>query len=224
MIHIYGDSHANLSFKNLKIHNNNQHCDSITMFRIGRDNIIIHFNGNIIQKDDIIILSYGEVDCRCHIHRQIDLGKNEDDVINELVNNYIRTIKNNTINMDIQIIIVGVIPPTKQTDYEIIHGPILYEFPFVGSDADRVRYTNKVNKLIEEMSNANNYIYFNPYSYYTRPDGTLKHELSDTIVHLGDNSFFLERFMDLYNAIQIEEKPPSKFRVDIKKKMGMCFV
>ena len=88
-----------------------------------------------------------------------------DDVIQELVNNYIRTIQNNTIDIDVKIIIVGVIPPTKQNDYEILH-----EFPFVGTDEDRVRYTNKVNKLLEEISNYNNYIYFNPYSYYTRDD------------------------------------------------------
>ena len=47
----------------------------------------------------------------------------------------------------------------------------------------------------------NNYIYFNPYSYYERDDGTLKHELSDTRVHLGNNSVFLEKFIDLYTQI-----------------------
>jgi len=201
MIYIYGDSHVDHSFRNLKLDYTDLHKDSITMFRIGRDDIIIGFNKDIIQKDDIIILSYGEVDCRCHIQRQIDLGINEDDVINELVTNYFKTIKNNVMNIDAKIIIVGVIPPTKQYDYEILHGPILHEFSFVGSDEGRVRYTNKVNKLLEELSIINNYIYFNPYSHYERPDGTLKHELSDSIVHLGNNSFFLDKFMDLYTQI-----------------------
>jgi hypothetical protein len=171
------------------------------MFRIGRDNIIINFNKDIIQKDDIIILSYGEVDCRCHIQRQINLGINEDDIINELVSNYFKTIKNNIINIDAKIIIVGVIPPTKQYDFEILNGKILLEFPFVGSDECRVRYTNKVNKLLEEFSIINNYIYFNPYSYYERPDGTLKHEFSDSTVHLRNNSFFLNNFIRLYIKI-----------------------
>ena len=186
MIYIYGDSHAGVSFKNLKLNYIDLHQPSITMFRIGRDGIVINYNKDIIKKDDIIILSYGEVDCRCHIQRQINLGNNEDDVINDLVCNYFKTIN----HIDAKIIIVGIIPPTKQTDYETIHGPILHEFPFVGSDEDRVRYTKKVNKLLEEFSLINNYTYFNPYYYYERPDGTLKHELSDSIVHLGDNSFF----------------------------------
>ena len=201
MIYIYGDSHGNHSFRNLNVNNTNYYQNSITMFRIGRDNSIINFNKHEINTNDIIILCYGEVDCRCHIQQQIKLGRNEDDIINELVNNYFKTIKNNTMDNNIKIIIVGVIPPTKQNDYEILHGPILHEYPFVGSDEDRVRYTNKVNKLLEVMSNNNNYIYFNPYSYYTREDGTLKHELSDSIVHVGDNSFFLEKFVELYSTL-----------------------
>lgn len=199
MIYIHGDSHAHFSFKNLSLPYKDCHLMSVTMFRIGRDNIIINFNKDEFkEKDDIIVLAYGEVDCRGHVQRQINAGKNEDDVINELVNGYFRTIKNNIDETKLKIVIVGVIPPTKQIDYETLHGPITHEFPFVGKDEDRARYTNKVNSLLEEMSNKHNYIYFNPYSYYTRPDGTLKYEFSDSCVHLGDNSYFLDRFIDVY--------------------------
>jgi hypothetical protein len=165
--------------------------------------MIVNFNKDI--KQDIIVLVYGEVDCRCHIQKQINIGRNEDDVIYELVNNYFQTIKNNITQS--KIIIVGVIPPTKQHDYEILHGPILHEFPFVGNDECRVRYTKKVNKLFEEFSKNNNYIYFNPYSYYERPDGTLKHELSDSNVHLGNNSVFLDKFYELYSQINCSTFP-----------------
>jgi hypothetical protein len=198
MIYIYGDSHAGFSFRNLKLEHVNLNCHSITMFRIGRDNIIINFNKNTINENDVIVLSYGEVDCRCHIQRQINAGRNEDDVIHELVDKYFLTIQNNIVKK-CKIIVVGVIPPTKQYDYERLHGPILHEFPFVGTDEDRARYTNKVNQKLEEYSKINNCIYFNPYDYYTRQDGTLKHEFSDTIVHLRDNSHFLEKFYALFN-------------------------
>jgi len=204
MIHIYGDSHASFSFKNLKLPHNNMWCPSITMFRIGRDNTIINFNKNIINENDIIILVYGEVDCRCHIQKQKNLGYDEDIIINNLVINYYKTIQNNLVDLidkNIKVIIVGIIPPTKQNDYEILHGPILHEFPFLGTDNDRVRYTNKINNLLEEIAKNNNYIYFNGYSYYTRLDGTLKHELSDLNVHLKHNQFFLEEFYNLYTKI-----------------------
>jgi len=198
MIYIYGDSHARFSFTNLNIEYKDYHCTSITMFRIGRDNSIIHFDTkHIFDINDVIVISYGEIDCRCHIQRQINNGKEEDAIINELVETYFQTIVNSIGNKNLRVIIVGVIPPTRQTDYELLHGPITHEFPFVGTDEDRVRFTRKVNIQLERIvtTNTNNrYIYFNPYSYYTREDGTLKHELSDTTVHLGDTSHFLEEF------------------------------
>jgi hypothetical protein len=198
MIHIYGDSHAKMSFTNLKLPYNDLHLSNVTMFRIGRDNMIINFNKNMIKTGDILVMVYGEIDCRCHIQRQIDLGKNEDDLINELVNKYFNTIKNNTSDLHVKIIIVGVIPPVKREEYEMLHGPITHEYPFMGTNENRVRFTNKVNKLLEEFANISNYIYFNPYSYYTRPDGSLKFELSDTCSHLRDNYVFLEKFVELY--------------------------
>jgi len=202
MIYIYGDSHAEFSFKNLQLPYKDYHSDSVTMHRIGRDNIIVNFNKIKHTNDSIICLVYGEVDCRCHIQRQINTGKDEDEIINELVGNYFKTIKNNIIIYK-KIIIVGIIPPTKQSDHEIIHGPITHAFPFVGNDEDRVRYTKKTNKLIEELCIRDNYTYFNPYSFYTRGDGTLRHELSDSKVHLGNTCFFIAKFVDLYNKINI---------------------
>jgi hypothetical protein len=202
MIYIYGDSHANFSFKNLQqyLPCNNYHENSITMYRIGRDNNIINYR-NEQTKDDIIIFVYGEVDCRCHVQRQIDMGRNEDDIINELVHNYFITIKNNITKFK-KIVITGIIPPVKRNDFEILYGPILHEFPFIGTDEDRVRYTKKMNELLENLSNKNGYIYFNPYDYYTRPDGTLKYELSDNIVHIGENINIIEKIINVIGGIK----------------------
>jgi len=128
------------------------------------------------------------------------LGRDEDIIIEELVSNYFSTLKHN-IQLHKKIIVVAVIPPTNQNDYEHINGPIMHDFPFIGNDSDRVRYTNKVNRLMKELCITNGYIYFDPYIYYTREDGTLKYELSDKSVHLGDNSVFLEKFTETYNLI-----------------------
>ena len=201
MIYLYGDSHIKAGFQNMKLKHIDLHYPSITMFRIGRDNIIINFDKNmVLNENDVIVLSYGEVDCRCHIQNQINNGKHEDNIINELIDKYFLTIKNNILTK-CKIIIVGVIPTTKKNDYESLNGPILHEFPFVGKDEDRVRYTDKVNKKLEELALIHNYIYFNPYNYYTRQDGTLKYELSDTSVHLGNNLWFLKQFIELITSI-----------------------
>ena len=207
MIFIYGDSHGVFSFKNLSLNHKNYSTFSITMNRIGRDNIIINYNKDEVQEkneneSNIIILVYGEVDCRCHIKNQINIKNiNEDEIINDLVYSYFRTIKNNISN-NIKIIIVAVIPPIKQSIYESKHGPITHEYPFKGTDEERIKYTNKVNNLLEKLSIENNYIFFNPYKYYTGDDGILIPELSDDNVHIGNNSHILEKFMELYNSIK----------------------
>jgi hypothetical protein len=185
MLYIYGDSHGKFCFQNLPIPFYDRHNSSITMFRIGRDNAIVNFNNIEHDENSIICLVYGEVDCRCHIQRQINLGRNEDEVIRELVDNYFKTVQNN-VTVFKKIIVVGVMPPTKQSDYENLYGPITHDFPFVGHDLDRVRYTNKVNMHIEQNCANCGYIYFNPFDFYTRPDGTLKYELSDllSLIHI----------------------------------------
>jgi hypothetical protein len=215
MLYIYGDSHAAVTFKHLPIEHKNYSRSSITLFRIGRDTSIVNFDPTeLVGENNIIVLSWGEVDCRCHIQRQIHSGRDEDSVITELLRAYGHTLQTTFEKLNVQIILVAVIPPTKQNDYERIHGPITHEFPFVGTDDDRVRFTQKVNTQLEELARAQNYIYFNPYAYYTRADGTLNHELSDTMVHIGDNSHALECFLTLYASLTTKRSRSSVLLTD----------
>ena len=194
MIFLYGDSHAHRNFKNINIPAIDKHENSITMFRIGRDNCIINFNNQEHDADSILCFNYGEIDCRCHIGKQILSGRNEDDIINELVQNYINSIQNN-INFYKKIIIIAIIPPTQQNELESIHGPILHEFPFIGSDEERVRYTIKMNTVLKEVCQQMNYIFFDPFIFYKRENGCLKFDLSDTCGHIKDNLYFLNEFI-----------------------------
>ena len=72
-IFIYGDSHAYFNFKNTPY--KNFYEVGITMYRIGRDNTIINFDPSMHTKNSIIVLNYGEIDCRNHIKKQIENGK-----------------------------------------------------------------------------------------------------------------------------------------------------
>lgn len=201
MLYLYGDSHARFGFNGLSIPFKDYHHPSITMHRIGRDNQIINFYSNEHTPNSIICVVYGEVDCRCHIQKQINLGRNEDTIIQDLVAAYIKTIRN-TVKIYKKIILVGVIPPTSEKQVNA-NNP---EFPFVGTDTDRVRHTAKVNTLLQHYCNTYGYIYFNPYEYYTREDGTLNPILSDGSVHIGDNRVFLQKFMELLQPFSVQKK------------------
>jgi hypothetical protein len=130
------------------------------MFRIGRDNMIINHNPQEVTGKDTVLLVYGEVDCRCHIQRQIDAGREEDDVICELITNYFRTIRNN-IHPQAKVVIVSIIPPTKQNELESLHGPITHAFPFVGTDEARSRYT-KNELFVRTKRQTNRILFFQP--------------------------------------------------------------
>lgn len=200
MIHIFGDSHGGFLLKGSDIDYSDHSYPSVTMHRIGRDNIIVNYDKSYESTNSIFVFQYGEVDCRCHIHRQKILVRDVDEICNELVVQYFNTIKNN-IKQYKQIIICAVVPATQKHECENIHGPIKHEFPFVGTDDERVIYTNKMNILLKQKCLENNFIYFDPYDYYKNSNGTLNFSLSDNNVHIGDNRHIIEKFKDILKDI-----------------------
>jgi hypothetical protein len=100
-------------------------------------------------------------------------------------------LKNNIIIYQ-KIIVCAIIPPMNKSKFEAIHGPITHEFPMLGTDDERVRFTQKMNILIQQKCVEYDYIFFDPYENYTDDTGCLKYELSDTICHIKDNVYVLE--------------------------------
>jgi hypothetical protein len=181
MIYIYGDSHGMFNMKNFDLPHTNISQPSITMYRIGRDNKIINFDTSHLGENNTYIFFYGEVDCRCHIGKQISLGCRLEDIIKELVSKYFKTIGNN-IRVYRKIIICSITPPSSKNKYESIHGPITHEFPFIGTDEERVLYTKEYG-----------YIFLDIYEDYSDSNGLLIFKKSDTNVHINDNKLICEK-------------------------------
>jgi hypothetical protein len=197
-IFIFGDSHAQFSFSGLLLKHSNLSQSSFTMNRVGRDEIIPNYNPIQDSENSVFVFSFGEVDARCQIHKQLLGGRCIDEILTNLVKNYINSIKKNIIKSK-KIIITAIIPPTRRYDYESIHGPIQHEFPFLGTDEERVTYTKLINDELKLMCMHNGFYFFDPYNIYKNPDGTLNHVYSDTLVHIGfgKNSDLLQSFMNL---------------------------
>lgn len=199
-LYIYGDSHAYSSFKNLTIPHLQLFQYGVTMNRIARDKVIVNFHETQVSSEHIYCLAYGEIDVRCHIGKQVLLVREENDICMTLVNGYFETIQKQ-IPLYKAIIIVGILCPTDPLDHTHEnahpHGPLA----FVGTNEERVRYTKKMNALLEEGCLKYGYIYFNPYDFYTRDDGCLSYGFSDGCIHLGKNSYFLDEFTLLYNSL-----------------------
>ena len=200
-LNIYGDSHGFSSFTGMKIPHQNLFEYAKTMYGIGRSNTIINFHKNYLSPDRIFCFVYGEVDVRGHIGKQVVLGRNYMNVCNELVDAYFRTIHYNITEYK-AIIIVGITPPTDPVDHNREDHVHEMPMPFVGTNAERVMYTELMNKLLEESCKKYGYYYFNPYEPYKREDGCLNYLLSDKCLHVGDNTHVLEEFQKLYDSIK----------------------
>lgn len=197
MIHIYGDSHARYSFSGLDLSHQNHSCNAITMFRIGRDQAIINFHPSHLGPDNILVFVYGEIDVRFHIGNQILRGRKEEEIIQQLVMAYFNTIKTVAASSYRHIIVTSILPPCQQAECESVNGKITHEYPFQLSDTDRVRFRERMNTLLREYCQENHFVFFDPYDFYTRPDGTLKFEYSDTNVHIQENNHVLQLFKEL---------------------------
>jgi len=188
MIYIFGDSHANFNFKGISLDSRNLHENSTTMHRIGRDGKIVNFNGGYCNSESIFILSYGEVDCRCHIGKQILLGREFTEICKTLVDSYIRTIQSEITSYN-QIILCSIVPPIRYTNYcKLTEG----QLPMAGDDVQRVNTVKHVNSLLRDACILHGYTFLDFYDEYAETDGTLKYEYSDTNVHIQQNQYILD--------------------------------
>jgi hypothetical protein len=192
-IHTIGDSHCYHGWPKYVI---THHVGPMLCYSFGIRgipiNIIKEFN---IKNDDTLIFCFGEIDCRCHIHKYITDDISYDKIIKDIVDNYIISIKNfvKICNVSLKnICIYNIVPP--------IHKEFISEnssFPFLGNDEERLEYTLYFNNLIKHMCIENNYIYFDVYDNYSNIDGFLNHELSDGIVHIN-NDLHINNFIKKY--------------------------
>jgi hypothetical protein len=152
----------------------------------------------------VFFLAYGEVDARAHIGKQVHYGRHHEDVSRDLVHRYLNTVKTQITSYR-AIIIMAVPPPTASEDHRQcnLHTPSTGgPLPFVGTDSDRLIYTGRMNELLADGCSSYGFVFFNPFSFYTRKNGTLKYELSDKCIHVGKSEYFLEQFYSLMNGLK----------------------
>lgn len=133
---------------------------------------------NDIPKDASIIFCWGEIDCRCHVHKYQPWV----DTIDLLVSNYIETIRLNAkINPNISIF--NVVPPPRKKNTPENPG-----FPFLGSDEERKFYVQYMNKRLSESE----FTFINVYDKYCDNEGFLNMDLSDGHVHIANEKYLVE--------------------------------
>jgi hypothetical protein len=210
MIHTFGDSHSLNGWngiENIKIH----HLGSKLCFSIGRDGINIA-DGYDVTNGDIVIFSFGEIDCRCHIHKHITESKDYKEIIDTIINNYFIQIKNATDKFhNLQTVIYNVVPPIQK--YNTEETP---EYPYLGTDEERKSYVLYFNEKLQQKCNEYNFLFFDIYNKYTDSNGFLNKDLSDSNVHIRDG-VYIKDFVE--NIIMKSKKQYIVYTTALKTKI-----
>lgn len=193
MIHTFGDSHCKFGWNNVEnvIHH---HIGPKLCYTFGKGKLnTLNINSFNINNGDSIVFCFGEIDCRCHIHKHISHDNAYTIIIDEIVNNYCEAIKVNLNNAKFKfknICIYNVVPPVEK--YNTKENK---EYPFIGSDEERKMYVLYFNKCLKEKCAVMNWLFVDIYDKYIDENGFLNKLLSDKNVHI-ENGKYLQEFIN----------------------------
>ena len=195
MIHTFGDSHASNTISGWKDCNDiiTHHLGAKLCYTFGREILnLCDIRKYDINDGDSLIFCFGEIDCRCHVHKHITATTPYRNVIDSIIDSYITAININIYNSDINfknICIYNFVPPIERYNtYENI------EQPYLGSDQERKQYVLYFNQILREKCNENNWVFFDIYNKYIDNNGYLNKQLSDGNVHIK-NGIHIQEFI-----------------------------
>lgn len=232
-IYSIGDSHS-IIYDKSELVENFFWLGAMTMHRVGVR--LVNFSGvecdplgwgkeiKSVPTDGIVLACFGEIDVRNHLFNQVRLGRHEDEILCTLVNNYIEALKLN--NMKYKYIGCPSIVPVRK-NYESEQTPIR------GSDVDRLRYTLKLNYLLQTELPKHGFYFMNLYPYYCTPEGYLIDDdnYRDKSVHLQHRKEMdkeLQKMIDYFRSTELlstfyKKDPESLHDLGIKYNTNKAF-
>ena len=142
----------------------------MTMYHFGRDKPIVTLD---IPEDAIIVFCWGEIDCRCHVHKH----QPWQDTIDKLAASYLDAVRVNVKGRK-HTWIFNVVPPPRMKEGLIVNPA----FPFLGTDQDRLNYVRRLNDRLRESE----FTFVDVYDRYSDKDGFLDMTKGDNHVHIAD--------------------------------------
>lgn len=194
MIHTFGDSHSRFGWEKVKIVPINiNHIGAKLMHTFGKEKEkLIDLSKYTFNKDDILVYCFGEIDCRCHVHKFINHNVPYQKIIDKLTNIYVEAVINNKKYYDSSLVktaIYCVIPAIKQKDGQNNH-----DYPFLGTDEQRKAYHVYMNEQLTKLCQDNYLIFIDVTKEYSNQEGFLNPVLSDRRCHI-DNPDGLENVL-----------------------------
>lgn len=201
ILHTFGDSHCGHDWYNwnavkiegleVKTHwKGPRTCAKFAMMGIKFMNIA----DDGVEEGDMVLFSFGEIDCREHIH---SLKEDYKEAIEFIVRKYFVAIKDNVSKYNDLTVMVYCVPPIVRRD------PISVEEYLIirGTDKERVKYTKYFNEKIKEECEKYGYIYFDIYDKYCDEDGHLNPVYGDGNCHIKDPIYIQEELENILKRL-----------------------
>ncbi len=132
-----------------------------------------------VKNGDSVIFVFGEIDIRSHIYKYVNEENNLTQVIEKLIDQYLKKIIELTEETMPNISIMGVIPPMDGPNYKS------EEYPIQGSLSQRVEATRLINQLLAVRCKKRGIGYFELNDLYALENGSLDLEQSDLFCHIS---------------------------------------
>ena len=151
--------------------------EPITMHRIGRDGFDLSMFR--LNKEDTVLLVFGEVDARGHVQKQVDKGRDRNKIIHSLVYSYLEAVIKSGVNPIIRFIV----PPSRF----LINDKSL---PQVGTIEQRVGITGEFNRTIKEACETKNVSFIDVHPSLINKEGTMVEDYDrEDGAHLSYSAF-----------------------------------
>lgn len=190
-IHIFGDSHSRI-YSSPYLSNyicNVYYIGPITMHRVGRDQPTLeelkelskkyyieylpkakkeykhmaYPADDTIKNNDIVLFVFGEIDIRNHYAKQIEKGRNKNEILESLVNSYIETILQNKANhTNVKFGVQSINPPVDEKNLK----ESIKEYPIQGTIKQRIEATQLINALLKRSCQENDLLFIDTSTYY----------------------------------------------------------
>lgn len=185
MIYTFGDSHARIGWphhKWLKLYE----IGPILAYSFGKEKLkrlnIVNFN---VKENDTVIFSFGEIDCRCHIHKHSSKESIDED-INKIIFNYFEAVKENVQQFkSLKVYILSVPPAARKEKIQDNKN-----FPHLGTNEERKLYVDIFNKTLSKLCLQYSFNFLNHHDNHADEEGYLNYKFSFDGVHVTDNNFF----------------------------------
>jgi hypothetical protein len=169
------------------------HLGAATAYNLNKKNSSTRSNEQLFKlidklgKMDIVMLSFGEIDCRIHIyyqHKKSDGKYSIGELIDKTIENYgqvMAQLKERRVNF-----CVYCVSPATKVGNE-------YKYPFYGTPEERSQINRMFNEKLRALCEKNGYKFVDIYYRVTDKDGLMLQEYAGDEIHLNKRAVRLVR-------------------------------